>query len=346
MEAILIPAIVLGLTGLAMGLFLAYASIKFEVKVDPKIAAINEILPGANCGGCGYPGCAGYASAIVEENASMTLCAPGGSAVAEKIGGIMGANVQASDEKMVARVICQGTSENTTKLYNFEGELTSCAAVMLYAGGDKSCRYACLGYGDCVRVCPVSAITVKDTVANVDETACISCEMCVKTCPKDVIQMLPDFSAVTVTCSSKDKGAIARKACKTACIACGMCVKVCPVQAITIENNLARINQEICISCGKCATVCPTKAIVNHIPDKGPQLKAHRAKMAAKRRAEMQAKKEAEAKAKAEEEAKAKTETKVEVKSEVKTETKVEVKPEVKAETKTETKVEVPQETK
>lgn len=301
MEAILIPAVVLGLTGLAMGLFLAFASIKFEVEVDPKIEAIIGVLPGANCGGCGYPGCSGYASAIVEEGAAMTLCAPGGGAVAAKIGDIMGASVDASGEKMVARVICQGNHTNTKKIYDFDGELQTCAAMMLYAGGDKSCQYACLGYGDCEKVCPVGAIKVtEDGIAHVDEDACISCGLCQKTCPKNVIQMLPDSSAVTVTCSSKDKGAIARKNCAVACIGCGMCAKECPVGAITIENNLAKIDQEKCISCGKCALKCPTKAIVNHIPEKAEQLKAKRAKMAAARKAAAAAKKAEAAKAEAE----------------------------------------------
>ena len=162
MEAVLIPAIVLGLTGLAMGLFLAFASIKFEVQVDPKIEAISGILPGANCGGCGFPGCSGYAAAIVEQGAPMSLCAPGGAAVAAKIGEIMGASVDVSSEKVVARVLCQGDNTRTTKIYKFDGELQTCAAMMLYAGGDKSCVYSCLGHGDCEKVCPVGAIKVNE----------------------------------------------------------------------------------------------------------------------------------------------------------------------------------------
>lgn len=304
MGAVLIPAIVLGLTGLAMGLFLAFASIKFEVEVDPKIEAIIGILPGANCGGCGFPGCSGYAAAIVEEGAGMTLCAPGGGEVAAKIGDIMGASVDTSAEKIVARVVCQGNHTNTQKVYNFDGELQTCAAMMLYAGGDKSCQYACLGHGDCERVCPVGAIKVTEGgIANVNEDKCISCGLCQKACPKKVIQMVPDSSAVTVTCSSRDKGAIARKNCKVACIACGMCAKECPVNAITVENNLARIDQEKCISCGKCALKCPTKAIVSHIPEKAEKLKAKRARMAAARKAAAAAKKAEEEKAKAQEEA-------------------------------------------
>ena len=268
MEAVLIPAIVLGLTGLAMGLFLAFASIKFEVQVDPKIEAISGILPGANCGGCGFPGCSGYAAAIVEQGAPMSLCAPGGAAVAAKIGEIMGASVDVSSEKVVARVLCQGDNTRTTKIYEFDGELQTCAAMMLYAGGDKSCVYSCLGHGDCEKVCPVGAIKVNEKgIAEVDEEKCISCGLCQKACPKKVIAMLPQSKKVTVTCSSKDKGATAKKACSTACIGCGICAKNCPVGAITVENNLAKIDPAKCISCGICALKCPTKAIVSDIKE-------------------------------------------------------------------------------
>lgn len=268
MEAVLIPAIVLGLTGLAMGLFLAFASIKFEVEVDPKIEAIIGVLPGANCGGCGFPGCSGYAAAIVEEGAAMSLCAPGGGAVAAKIGEIMGAAVDVSAEKKVARVLCQGDKTRTSKIYEFDGELQTCAAMMLYAGGDKSCMYSCLGHGDCEKVCPVGAIKVNEKgIAEVDEDKCISCGLCQKACPKKVIAMVPQSQKVTVICSSKDKGATAKKACQTACIGCGICAKNCPVGAITVENNLAKIDPAKCISCGICATKCPTKAIVSEIKE-------------------------------------------------------------------------------
>lgn len=266
MEAILIPAIVLGLTGLAMGLFLAFASIKFEVEVDPKIEAISGVLPGANCGGCGFPGCSGYAAAIVEEGAPMSLCAPGGGAVAAKIGEIMGASVDVSGEKVVARVLCQGDNTRTTKIYEFDGEIQTCAAMALYAGGDKSCMYSCLGHGDCEKVCPVNAIKVNERgIAEVDEEKCISCGLCQKACPKKVIAMLPQNKKVTVICSSRDKGAVAKKNCSVACIGCGICAKNCPVEAITVIGNLAKIDPAKCISCGICATKCPTKAIVSDV---------------------------------------------------------------------------------
>lgn len=262
MEAIVIAIVILGITGLAMGLFLAFAAKKFEVQIDPKIEEIIGILPGANCGGCGYPGCSGYASAIVEEGAAMTLCSPGGAAVAAKIGDIMGASVDTSGEKVVARVLCQGDNTFSKKRFDFDGELKTCSAVTLYAGGDKSCKYGCLGYGDCERVCPVGAIVVNEKgIASVDEEACISCGLCVKACPKSVITMTPVAKKVTVKCMSKDKGGDAKKACGIACIGCFMCQRTCPFGAIEVSNNLAKIDPAKCKNCQLCVVVCPTKAI-------------------------------------------------------------------------------------
>lgn len=262
MEAIVIAVVILGVTGLAMGLFLAFAAKKFEVQIDPKIEEIIGILPGANCGGCGYPGCSGYASAIVEEGAAMTLCSPGGASVAAKIGDIMGASVDTSGEKVVARVLCQGDNTFSKKRFDFDGELKTCSAVTLYAGGDKSCKYGCLGYGDCERVCPVGAIVVNGKgIASVDEEACISCGLCVKACPKSVIAMTPAAKKVTVKCMSKDKGGDAKKACGIACIGCGMCQRTCPFGAIEVSNNLAKIDPAKCKNCQLCVVVCPTKAI-------------------------------------------------------------------------------------
>ena len=266
MNSILIAIISLGAIGLVAAVILYVASKRFAVNEDPRIARVAEVLPQANCGGCGFPGCSGYAAAIVEEGAPMSLCAPGGGAVAAKIGEIMGASVDVSGEKVVARVLCQGDNTRTTKIYEFAGEIQTCAAMALYAGGDKSCMYSCLGHGDCEKVCPVNAIKVNERgIAEVDEEKCISCGLCQKACPKKVIAMLPQNKKVTVTCSSRDKGAVAKKNCSVACIGCGICAKNCPVEAITVIGNLAKIDPAKCISCGICATKCPTKAIVSDV---------------------------------------------------------------------------------
>jgi electron transport complex protein RnfB len=259
---IVLAVIVLGGTGLLMGLFLAFASKKFEVAVDPKVEKVLEVLPGINCGACGYPGCSGYADAIALKGAPITSCSPGGPNVAQKIAAIMGMAANISKEKIVARVLCQGDNTKTTKKYEFDGNLVSCNTVALYGGGEKSCSYACLGLGDCIKVCPANAISITEKgIAVIDEDKCISCQKCVKTCPKNVITMIPESKEVTVLCSSKDKGAIARQNCSVACIGCGMCVRICPVDAIIIKDNLAQIDSKKCMECYQCYLKCPTKAI-------------------------------------------------------------------------------------
>lgn len=268
METILIPVIALGITGLVMGLFLAYASKKFEIEVDERVETIQNILPGVNCGACGYPGCSGYAEAIALKGAEMNCCSPGGPAVAQKIAEVMGATVDTSGPRMVAKLLCQGDCSKTTKTYKFEGELKTCAAMSIYAGGDKSCKYGCLGCGDCAAVCPANAITVTERgIIEIDENKCISCKKCVATCPKHLIEMWPVNKKVTVLCSSKDKGAVAKKACSIACIGCGICERTCPVGAIKVENNVAKIDPAKCVECGLCADKCPTKAIKNDLKE-------------------------------------------------------------------------------
>lgn len=260
------PIIILGILGLLMGLFLAYASKKYEIQRDKNVEKIKDILPGVNCGACGYPGCSGYAEAITK-GAEINLCSPGGEKVMELISQITGKNGEKS-EKMVARVLCQGDNTKVTKVYEFESEIKTCSNANLYFGGDKSCMYSCLGYGDCRKVCPVGAIknTEKGLVV-VDEELCISCGKCVEVCPKKVIKMLPYKSKVTVFCNNKEKAQIAKKNCQVACISCGVCKKACPVDAIEIVGNLAKINPEKCINCGICALKCPTNAIRSELKE-------------------------------------------------------------------------------
>lgn len=261
-----IPIIILGILGLLMGLFLAYASKKFEVKKDEKVERILNILPGVNCGACGYPGCSGYAEGIAK-GAEINLCSPGGEDVRKALEEITGKNSGIS-EKKVARVFCQGDNVKVKKIYEFDADIKTCANANLYFGGDKACMYSCLGYGDCQKVCPVDAIYTNDKgIVIVDESKCISCEKCVKTCPKKVIRMVPEKSKVTVLCSNREKAQIAKSNCSIACIACGLCAKACPVNAIEVSGNLAKIDHEKCINCGICAIKCPTNAIKSELKE-------------------------------------------------------------------------------
>lgn len=255
-----VPIIILGALGLLMGLFLAYASKKFEMKKDELVEKIIEVLPGINCGACGFPGCSGYAQAI-SEGAEINLCAPGGNNVKEILVKLTGKNIVFID-KQVARVFCQGDNLKVKKLFEFDADIKTCANANLYFGGDKACMYACLGYGDCIRVCPVDAIYNNEKgIVIVDEAKCISCEKCVKACPKKVMKMIPEKSKYTVLCNSKEKAKVARDNCSIACVACGICVKSCPVNAIELNGNLAKIDPEKCINCSICAIKCPTNAI-------------------------------------------------------------------------------------
>jgi len=265
---IITAVIVLGIIGMILGALLAYSSKVFEVKVDPKIEEIIGVLPGVNCGACGYPGCAGYAEAVVMKGVSIALCAPGGSEVVTKISETLGVEGVDSQERKVARVMCGGDNSKTERKYEFDAELRRCNTAVLYFGGDKKCDYGCTGYGDCVRVCPFDAIYVNEKgLAIVDEAKCTGCGKCIYACPKKIIKLVNESSRVSVLCSSKDKGAISKKICSVSCIGCGICAKNCPVSAITVDNNLATIDFEKCINCGICAIKCPTNAIKSDIKE-------------------------------------------------------------------------------
>lgn len=262
--AILINVLIMGGIGAVIGAILAYAAKKFEVKKDPQIEALAHTLPGVNCGGCGYPGCYSYAEAVATGKVSLQLCSAGGAKVAADIAEIMGVEKISPADRKSARVICGGNITKTRKKYDFKIQIKSCAASNLYFSGDKSCGYGCLGYGDCVKTCPFDAIKINaDGIAHVIEDKCTSCGKCVNACPKNIIKIVPLKSRVSVLCSSHDKGIQAKKLCGVSCIACGICAKNCPVQAITVENNLARIDYTKCTNCGICETKCPTKAIIN-----------------------------------------------------------------------------------
>jgi Na+-translocating ferredoxin:NAD+ oxidoreductase subunit B len=260
---IIISISVLGTMGVLFGLGLAYASKKFHVKVDKKISEISKILPGLNCGGCGYPNCDSYAESVVKGEKN-NLCKPGGEKVECEISKIMGNEFDEfqKKEKMVAQRYCNGGKKESKIKFEYKS-IKTCKAAILVNNGNKQCVYSCLGFGDCSLVCPVNAIIMdKNDLPNIDKDKCIGCEKCVLECPRSVLHMAPKKSRVHVRCMNKEPAKNMLKKCVVGCISCGLCVKECPVDAIHIINNLAQIDYSKCISCGKCAKVCPRKIII------------------------------------------------------------------------------------
>lgn len=261
LEGIITATVIVGVVGLIVGLFLGIAAISFKVEVDEREEAILEVLPGNNCGGCGYAGCSGLAAAIVKGEAPVNACPVGGETVGNKVAEIMGVEAEASN-RQVAFVHCKGDCNKAKTDYQYFG-IEDCAMVAYVpGGGPKSCNYGCLGFGSCVKACPFEAIHIVDGIAVVDKEACKACGKCVAACPKNLISLVPYDAKHIVACSSQDKGPVAMKACEVPCIGCGLCKKNCPSGAIEIVDLHAVIDQEKCTKCGKCAEVCPKKCIV------------------------------------------------------------------------------------
>ena len=262
---IIIAIITLGIIGAAGAALLYVTSKKFEVVEDPRIAQVQSVLPGANCGGCGYPGCSGFASACVKATSlDGMLCPVGGAPVMAKVASILGMEAEAAEPK-IAVVRCNGTCQARPRTNVYDGTKSCTIASTLY-GGETGCSFGCLGYGDCVKACSFDAIHINPQTGlpEVDEDKCTSCGACVKACPKNIIELRkkgPKSRRIFVSCVNKDKGAVARKACSNACIGCGKCAKECPFGAITVENNVAYIDFTKCRMCRKCVAVCPTGAI-------------------------------------------------------------------------------------
>ena len=242
--------------GLVFGILLALFIHFFGIEEDKKAKEIRSVLPGINCGACGFKGCNDYAEALSKGEAAPNLCIPGAEATAKALGDILGVEVE-EPKDMIAFVQCNGTCTAAADKAVYEGIATCKARAMIY-GGPKACSYGCLGCGDCAKVCVSNAIYIENGVAVVDTSLCVGCGMCAQECPKKIISMIPQDSAVAVFCSSHDKGADARKACENACIGCKKCEKACPSQAISVINNCAVVDYAKCIKCGACADSCPT----------------------------------------------------------------------------------------
>ena len=279
MSLILVAVISLGAIGLISAVILYVASKKFAVYEDPRIAQVAEVLPQANCGGCGFPGCSGFAAACVKAGSlEGKMCPVGGQPTMEKVASILGLEAAASEPK-VAVVRCNGTCANRPKLTQYDG-VRSCVVANSTFGGETGCTFGCLGCGDCVSACQFDAIHMNPETGlpEVDESKCTACGACSKACPRNIIEIRPkgkNNRRVYVQCVNKDKGAVARKACAAACIGCGKCVKVCLFEAITLENNLAYIDPAKCKSCRKCEMECPQQAIVAvNFPPRKPKAEA------------------------------------------------------------------------
>ena len=258
-------AILVGL-GLVAAVVLYFVAQKFKVYEDPRIDETESRLPGANCGGCGFPGCRGMAEALVKnDDISSLYCPVGGAATMKAVAEYLGKAVP-EKEPMVAVVRCGGSFCHRPRTNTFDGA-RSCAVEASLYGGETGCTFGCLGNGDCTRACAFDAIHMNPETGlpEVDEEKCTACGACVKACPKNIIELRkkgPKGRRVFVSCVNKDKGAVTRKACSVGCIGCGKCVKTCPFEAITLENSLAYIDPAKCRLCRKCVAVCPTGAIV------------------------------------------------------------------------------------
>ncbi len=259
MENILYAVLWFMLLGGVFGVLLAIASKLFHVETDPRIEQVQECLPGANCGGCGYAGCGQLAEKIVSGEASSGACLACTKENSAKIADIMGIEVSESVRKR-AHIACSGKDHCTKNKYVYEGE-ADCNAAMRVGGGDKACPFACIGLGTCVSACKFDALSIHDGVAQVDFSKCVGCGMCAKVCPKNIIEIIPFDISYSVCCSSKDKGGITREYCDVGCIGCKLCEKACQCGAISVTDNIAKIDYAKCTGCGACADKCPRKII-------------------------------------------------------------------------------------
>ena len=265
MNTLIFTIITLCVIGVVAAVILYFVAQKFKVEEDPRIDEVEKLLPGANCGGCGFAGCRAMSEALVtRDNIASLYCPVAGGEVMTSIANFLG---KTAPEKapQVATLLCGGTCQKRPKINHYDGAL-SCAVVNTFYIGETGCAFGCIGYGDCVQACKFGAMALNPEtgLVEIDPDKCTACGACVKTCPKGLIELRkkwPKNRAIYVACRSKNRGSVVMKVCKAGCIGCGKCAKVCPFGAITIDSYLAYINPDKCKLCRKCVNECPTGAI-------------------------------------------------------------------------------------
>ncbi len=247
--------------GIVLSFILGLAAKVFYVYVDPRIEAINDALPGANCGGCGYAGCNDYAEAIINSSVSPNLCVAGGSDVTENVCSILGVSAELGERK-VARIFCQGDNVKAVRNFEYSGA-QDCRAAIAATGGDKACSYGCVGLATCVRACPFDALSMSENgLPIVNESLCTGCGNCVEVCPRNLPRLIPVSQKVANLCSSEDAGKTVKQVCSVGCIACGQCQKNCPESAVQMVNRLAYVDPDKCTGQYVCIEKCPTGSMV------------------------------------------------------------------------------------